>query len=719
MPFNIRAGGAWKPASGARVRVGGAWKTVERINVRVGGAWKVAYTNTITPGITATASPNPSFFTQDVTISGTITPVPTGGTVLIRDSFTNPIGTAVNVNTSTGAYSVTIPDQGVGSYTFTANYSGYDIYQPVFTSVSLAVGVIPTTTTITRSAASYAFNETRITLSGTVSPVPTSGTVTVSASSPSVTLGNVGVDPATGAWSLIVPVRSVGAVSGISATYGGFGDYASSTSGTTSYSVTQATTSLTASRSSASVQAGNTVTLSASLLTGSTNSALSGKTITFQGLNASSAWVNLGSGTTNASGLASFVWTAVAGYTQIRAVYAGETDYVAVTSAGVAITVTTTIATTTSIARDVSTYAYNGTRVTISGTVSPAPSGGTITIRGSINGAAATSFATSIAVNTTTGAYSAVMPVQDAGSYTSVTATYSGSGLYLSSESGTTSYSVTQAATTFNIGTTAFDVTEGTVVTLSAELYTGGAAFSGQTVTFQVRNGSTLAWVNAGSDATNTNGDASITWTTNNAYDQSRAVYTATTNYAGATSTGVDFTTRVRTTTSISTATTSSNWYYRGSIASAQQVGTNITFPAAVANAIGYNVYQIAIAVSGINGSSGYVQAAVWTSGGSLVGVGNVKTPASQADGSTSRQTWTAAQLPNIPYTPNTVYKVGFWRKGNSTTYQTQWRQNGGTGRNTYWDNSAASAGTFTNNTTFSADSLDLTVYFEYYVKNN
>lgn len=712
MPFNIKAGGAWKPASGAKVKVGGAWKTVESINVKVGGAWKVAYTNTITPVVTATASPNPSSYTQDVTISGRVLPVPTGGSVIIRDSLLNPIGLEANVNTTTGNYSITIPDQSVGSYSFIAVYSGYDIYQPAQVGVSVSVGVVPTTTTITRSAASYQFNETRITLSGTVSPVPNGGTITVSASSPSVTLGNVGVDPVTGAWSLIVPTRSVGSVSGISATYGGFGNYASSTSGTTSYSVTQATTSLTASISSASVQSGNTVTLSASLLTGSANSALSGKTITFQGLNASSSWVNLGSGTTSVSGLASFVWTAVAGYTQIKAVYAGETDYVAVTSAGVAITVTTTITTTTSIARSAASYAYDETPITISGTVSPAPTGGTVTIR------TGTTVLTNATVNTSTGGYSAVMPVKDAATISNVVATYNGSGLYLSSASGSTSYTINQAATAIT-NTGAFDVTEGDLAILSTTLTTGGAGFNNQSITFQVRRSSDGVWVNAGSATTDENGYAAFTWTTSNPYNQSRAVYSGLTNYAGATSTGVGFTTRVRTTTSISTATTTSNYYFRGSIASAQQVGTNITFPATVPNAINYNVYQIAIAVNGINGSSGYVQAAVWTSGGSLVGVGNVKTPASQPDGSTSRQTWTAAQLPNIPYTPNTVYKVGFWRKGNSTTYQTQWRQNDGTGRNTYWDNSAASAGTFTNNTTFSGGSLDMTVYFEYYVKNN
>lgn len=722
MPFNVRAGGAWKPASGARVRVGGAWKTVESINVRVGGAWKNAYTNTITPVVTATASPNPSTFSQDVTVSGTVLPVPTGGTILIRDQASlNPIGSEVNVNTTTGAYSVTIPDQSVGSYTFVAVYSGYDIYQPVQREFSIAVGVVPTSTTITRSAASYQYNQTRITLSGVVSPLPSGGTVTVSASSPSATLGVADVDTATGAWSLLVPIRDVGTVSGIIARYNGFSDYAASTSGTTSYSITQDATFLVPAMSNTSPQVGSTTTISGTLTISNAGGPLSGRTVTFQGL-LSGVWQNLGSGVTNGSGVASYVWTAVAGYTAVRAVYAGETNYLAVNSSGLSVTVTTTISTTTSIARSASTYVYNGTRVTISGVVSPAPSGGTISISGLINGDTTKrlALATNVPVDTSTGAYSALMPVLDVSSYTSIIAKYSGSGLYLTSDSGTTSYSVTQAATAIT-NTGAFDVTEGTAVTLSTNLKTGGVNFSGQSITFQVRRGSDNVWVNAGSDTTDANGNASLSWTTNNAYNQSRAVYTATTNYAGATSTGVAFTTRVRTTTTIDAAAGTSDWYWRGSIASAQQVGMNFTAPDAVTNANQYSIYRVDIAVSGINGNEGQVRACLWNqgSGGALLTAGATVNLPNRTGGSTTRTAFTGTNFPAVAYTPGTGYKIGFWRRGNSTTYSTQWRQNTGTGRSTYWDNSEASPGGFDQNTTFSGSSLDVIIYFEYYVINN
>jgi len=731
MPFNLKIGGAWKAGTGVKVKVGGAWKTVESVQVKVGGAWKVAFTNSITPGISATVSPNPSSFTQDVTISGFVLPVPTGGTVLVRDIGSNPIGSAVNVDTSTGAYSVTIPDQAVGIYDFSVTYSGFGLYQEVFTNVSVNVGTILTTTTLTRSASTYTYNQTRVTLSGTVSPVPLAGgTVTISSPTQG-TIGSAGVDTSTGVYSLLVPVKDVGSYASISALFGGGGNYASSTSGTTSYSVTQASTDLYAYTSSASVQLGNSVTLSGELTTApsaappgqigsSVQQPLSGRTITFQGLNASSAWVNLGTGTTDALGTATFAWTSASGYTQIRTVYAGETNYSGQTSAGVAISVTTNSPTTTSINRSAASYTYNGTRVTISGVVSPAPSGGTVTISGSVNGAAASNFATSVAVNTSTGAYSALMPIQNVGSYTSVTAVYSGSGLFLTSTSGTTSYTVGQVSTSVT-ATSAFDVNAGAAVTLATTLTAGGSAFSGQTITFQVLRRSDSVWVDAGTGTTDANGNASLSWTTNAAYNQSRAVYSGATNYAAATSGGVSFTTRGRVTTSISTSTSGSNYYFRGSIASAQQVGTNITFPAAVTNANQYNVYQLDIAVSGINNRQGYIQACVWNSGGggALLRAGSIKTPTSQSAGSTNRQSWSGSEFPLVSYTPGEVYKVGFWRRGNSTTYQTQWRQNTGTGRTTYWDNSESSPGGFDQNDTYSGHSLDLTIYFEYYVINN
>jgi hypothetical protein len=312
------------------------------------------------------------------------------------------------------------------------------------------------------------------------------------------------------------------------------------------------------------------------------------------------------------------------------------------------------------------------------------------------------------------------MPVKNAQSIGGVFATYNGSGLYLSSTSTNTSYTITQAATTIT-NTPSFDVNAGASATLSATLTTGGAGFNNQTITFEVLRSSDSAWIAAGTGTTNASGFASFTWTTSSAYSQSRATYEGGTNYQDATSTGVAFTTRGPVTDTIDAAAGSSNWYFRGSIASAQQVGMNFTSPAAVSGANQYSIYRVDIAVSGINGSEGQVRACLWNQGGggALLTAGDTVNLPSRADGSTTRTAFTGTNFPAVTYTPGTGYKIGFWRRGNSTTYQTQWRQNTSTGRTTYWDDSEGSPGGFDQNQTFSGNSLDVIIYFQYYVKNN
>lgn len=725
MPFNLKVGGAWVPGAGAKVKVGGAWNTVESIQVKVGGAWQTAFTNSISPGITATVTPNPSAFSQDVTISGFVLPVPTGGTVLVRDSGDSPVGTQANVNTSTGAYSITIPDQGVGTYTFSVNYSGFSLYQPASTNVTVNVGTIPTTTTITRSASTYVYNATRVTLSGTVSPTPlTGGSVTISNLSQG-TIGVADVSVVNGSYSLVVPVRDVGSYTGISASYGGSGNYAASVSGETSYSVTQAATTLTTTRSSASVQVGSSLTLTGTLTTQGAN--LSGRTITFQGLNASSVWVNLGTGVTNGSGIATFVWTAVSGYTQARSVYAGETNYSAQTSAGVAFTVFSEIATSTSITRSVSTYTYNGTRVTISGAVSPVPSGGTVTISGSIDGAAATNFATSVAVNTSTGAYSAVMPIQNVGSYTSVQATYSGSGIYLSSGSGTTSYDITKASTSIT-APAGFTNNFGTAVTSSTTLTTGGVAFANQTVVFQSSIDAGANWSTIASRTTDANGNASVDWTPGNSNtDRVRAVHNGSTNYSSSTSSAGTIYLRTLKTAEYTPANVSfsspDDWQMRALNTNPDQIASSFVMPTPAGTYTDLQIYSMeckaaGATISGASAEPGSLRLCIWSDGGTLLSAGPTERPAARTNGDfgTTNQAVVSSDIPNIAVTAGTTYLAGFWRQDNSASYTTQWAMDTATGTTLYYDTTAGtSPEAFNKNTTFNNKSLLFRVQYSYY----
>ena len=725
MPFNIKVGGAWKEGTSAKVKVGGAWKTVESIQVKVGGAWKVAFTNSISPVITATVSPNPSTFSQDVTIQGFVLPVPTGGTVLVRDSNGSPVGTSDTVDTSTGAYSIIIPDQGIGTYTFSVNYSGFSLYQPASTNVTVNVGTIPTTTTITRSASTYRYNQTRVTLSGVVSPTPLSGgTVTISNLAQG-TFGVADVSVVDGSYSLLVPIKDAGSYINITASYSGSGNYAPSVSsggsGTTSYSVTQDLPVLsTVSPSGSSVQAGSTITFSSFFAA----PALSGRTVIFEGLNSSSVWVNLGSGVSNASGQASFVWTAVAGYTQIRARYLGETNYAPTTSLGTTtVTVTTNIATTTSIARSAASYTYNGTRVTISGTVSPAPSGGTVTISGSIDGAAATNFATSVAVNTSTGAYSALMPIQNAGSYTSVTATYSGSGVYLSSTSGTTSYDITKASTSIT-APAGFTNNFGTAVTSSTRLTTGGVGFSGQTVVFQSSINGGANWSTIASKTTDANGDASVDWTPGNSNtDRVRAVHNGSTNFSSSTSGAGTISLRTLKTGSVSSVTLSPNnfRFFGCNVNEAEAVSTSFSMPSAPAGAVDLSLTGLTVRVSGTDGESGSVRLCVWentnaqgTYTGALIAASGFIRPRNRSRGQANIEDQFAALSGSLRFGGS--YLAGFWREDNNCSYTTQFAYNSTSGPEVYYDNSMGSPEGFNRSVTFdSSATLIFTVDYSYY----
>jgi len=825
MPFNIKVGGAWKEGTSAKVKVGGAWKTVESIQVKVGGAWKVAFNNSISPKITATVAPNPSAFAQDVIISGFVLPVPTGGTVLVRDSGDSPIGTEVNVNTSTGFYTITIPDQAVGTYNFSVNYSGFGVYQPDSTDVTVSVGTIPTTTTLTRSAASYVYNEPRVTLSGTVTPVPLSGgSVTISNLSQG-TIGVADVSAINGSYSLLAPVRDVGSYTGISAFYGGSGNYSFSTSGTVSYSVTQAAVSLSASRSSASVQVGNTVTLSAVMSTGiSSPGPLSFRSVTFQGLNASSIWVNLGTGTTNtsgtatftwtavagitqiravyagetnysgqtsagvaitvttavattltssvsnstplagtnttlsgtltitssgsaisgrsltfqglsggtwfnlgtgntnASGVASFTWTAVAGYTQIRTVYAGEADYLASTSAGVGITVLTNISTSTSIGRSAASYTYNGTRVTISGTVSPTPSGGTVKITGSIGGAAASDFATDVTVSTTDGSYSVVMPIQNAGSYTDVTAIYSGSGLYLASTSGTTSYTVNKASTTITAPGNA-TVNSGTSITSTVNLKTGTTNFASQSISFESSTDGTN-WSSVGSANTDSNGNASLSWTPASDVTDVRAKYAGTTNYNAATSTAGTIKVRTLKTATFTPAGLAKNdfKFFGFNVDQAEAVASRFTMPTHT-GAVNMVITALTVEVSGTDGETANVRLTLWeytnAAGdytGNFLGAAPAISPRSRSRGQANIEAQTSTFTTPISVTPGRQYMAGFWRNDSSSAYTTQFSFDNNTGTEVYYDNNMPSPNDFVRDETLaSTGSLIFSVNYQYY----
>ena len=98
---------------------------------------------------TVTSSVNPSVFTQPVSFTATVAPVPDGGTVQFKVDSSN-LGAAVAVNTSTGqATSISTTSLAVGSHNVQAIYSGNANFAGSTGTLTQIVNQSPTTTTYT------------------------------------------------------------------------------------------------------------------------------------------------------------------------------------------------------------------------------------------------------------------------------------------------------------------------------------------------------------------------------------------------------------------------------------------------------------------------------------------------------------------------------------------------------------------------------------------
>jgi Bacterial Ig-like domain (group 3) len=98
---------------------------------------------------TVTSSANPSVFTQPVSFTATVAPVPDGGTVQFKVDGSN-LGGAVAVNTVTGqATSISTSSLSVGSHNVEAIYSGNENFAGSTGTMTQVVTKSPTTTTYT------------------------------------------------------------------------------------------------------------------------------------------------------------------------------------------------------------------------------------------------------------------------------------------------------------------------------------------------------------------------------------------------------------------------------------------------------------------------------------------------------------------------------------------------------------------------------------------
>jgi hypothetical protein len=137
-------------------------------NTRVCGAVfdNVALTSgAVTTTTTLSSSLNPSTYGQSVTVTATVSPVPSGGTVQFYDNGT-ALGGAVAVNVGNGQASLTTNKLAAGSHPITAVYSGVAGYFGGSTASAMAQTVNQAALTITASNTNKPYGQT-LTFAGT------------------------------------------------------------------------------------------------------------------------------------------------------------------------------------------------------------------------------------------------------------------------------------------------------------------------------------------------------------------------------------------------------------------------------------------------------------------------------------------------------------------------------------------------------------------------
>ena len=373
-----------------------------------------------------------------------------------------------------------------------------------------------------------------VTLTATVAQTGSSSpTGSINFINGSVSLGQASLDNE-GTATLVLSSLSVGSYQVIAA-YSGDSNYPAGQSAAASLQVLSTTTAvLTASPNP--VSAGQSLTLTATL-TGDGSFWPTG-TITF--LNGST---QLGTGTLNASGVATLSTTSLApGTYSLTVQYGGDSNFLSSTSAGVSVTVNSQ-ATTTSLTASPNPLPTGQTltlTATVQGTGSTTPGGTVSFMNGSTLLGTATLNSSGVATLTTSSLATGTF---------SLTAQYAGNANFLSSTSAGVSVTVSSQATTTSLTASPNPVGNGQTLTLTADVQGTGSTTPGGTVSFL--SGSTLL----GTATLNSSGVATLTTTSLAAGTYSlTAQYAGNANFLASTSAAVSVTVSGQATTTSLTA---------------------------------------------------------------------------------------------------------------------------------------------------------------------
>jgi hypothetical protein len=441
------------PMLGAGVYLAGLTtdaNSVTRPNPPAIGALDAASGNTQSASqITLTATPNPVTAGQSVTLSASIGSVngviPTGTVIFTRNGTS--VGSGV-VNAGTATFTVSF--SAAGSDALTATYSGDATYATA-TSPALSLTVNPApgvaTTTMLQASSNPVTAGKAVILTATV-VAPSGGTPngTVSFLSNGVILGTASLNGA-GVATLSTASMLAG-TNTITAEFGGNSSFDASTSAPLSETVNPApavATTTTLQASSNQVTAGQTVTLAATVVAGSSSHPTG--TVSFLGNG-----VVLGTAPLNSAGVATLSTASMAAGTyNITAQYAGNSSFAASTSSPLSETVNPAPAVATTTMLQASSAAITaGQTVALAATVVAGSGGhpsGTVSFLG--NGVVlGTASLNSAGVATLSTASMA------AGTY-SITAQYSGNSSFAASTSSPLSETVDAAGVAAGISVTA------------------------------------------------------------------------------------------------------------------------------------------------------------------------------------------------------------------------------------------------------------------------
>jgi len=441
------------------------------------GSTSAVLTQTITPGTTTTAitsSQNPAALGQTVVLSATIQPslsgVGVGGMVTFFDGAAT-LGTAYPSNS---VAQLSISSLGAGLHSLTAKAAGDANFSGSTSSVlTQTVSQGSTTTTITSSLNPSAFGQT-MTLSATIVPSLSGGAVggSVTFFDGAAALGTV--NPTNSAAQLSISSLAAGAHS-ITAKATGDANFSGSTSSVLTQTVNQGstTTTITSSLSPATFGQAVTFTVSVQPSAGGTPTG----TVTLM-----DGTTSLGNSSLSGGGSAQFTMGGLsAGAHSVTAVYSGDANFTAGTSAALVETVNPG-STTTTLSSSANSSAFDQT-VTFTATVQP-PAGttaaGTVTF---MDGATSLGSAT-LSSNSAQLAVSALTVGTHA-----VTAIYAGAANLSGSTSTVLSQVVNGASTTTAVSSSTNPSIFGQGITLSATIQT---AFGGNaTGTITLLDGTT------------------------------------------------------------------------------------------------------------------------------------------------------------------------------------------------------------------------------------